>query len=260
MGGLDGKVAVVTGAARGIGAVTARCLAEHGAAVVVSDVDAAGAEAVAAELAGAGLAASACPCDVASAQEVEALVAHAERRHGGLDLLDHNAAWTSLRRDTDALGVDLEVWDRVMAVNARGALLLARAAVPAMERRGGGAIVNISSGAATVAEATRVAYGMSKAAVEQLTRHLCTRYGRRNIRANAVAPGLILTATARAALGEDRCQMVEARNPSGRAGTPKDVAEVVAFLLSDAAGYVNGQTVHVDGGLLVAGQLPVDDG
>ncbi len=112
--------------------------------------------------------------------------------------LDYNAAWSHPRLDTDAGQVDLDVWQRVIDTNTRGALLLARHAIPHMVERGGGAIVNISSGTSTIGESTRVAYGVSKAGINQLTRHLATRYGRDGIRANTVAPGFILTDTAQA--------------------------------------------------------------
>jgi len=147
------------------------------------------------------------------------------------------------------------VWDRVLRVNLRGGLLLARHAIPRMVARGGGSIVHISSGSGTIGEVTRVAYGVSKAGIDQLTRHLVARYGRLGIRANAVAPGLILTPVAEAALGEAAVGELVARVPAGRAGRPDDIADVVVFLLSDAARYVNGQTIHVDGGLRSVGIL-----
>jgi NAD(P)-dependent dehydrogenase (short-subunit alcohol dehydrogenase family) len=188
------------------------------------------------------------------------MVAAVTKRFGRLDIVDHNAAWTSFRGDTDALGVDLEVWDRVFAVNTRGALHVARAAIPAMLAGGGGAICNITSGAGTIAEVRRVAYGASKAAIGQLTRHLAVAYGRQGIRANAVAPGLILTPSAQAGLGPEQIATIEAANPTGRAGTPRDIANVVVFLCSDAASYINGQTIHVDGGQLIAGRIPPAQG
>jgi NAD(P)-dependent dehydrogenase (short-subunit alcohol dehydrogenase family) len=186
---------------------------------------------------------------------VEAFVAHAVSVFGGVDCVDHNAAWSHPRLDTDALGVDLGVWQRALDVTTRGALLLARHAIPHMIRRGGGSIVTISSGVSTIGESTRVAYGVSKAALNQLTRHLATRYGRDNIRANAVAPGFILTETAAANVPAEAQRQLAEANPMRRLGTPDDIARVVVFLCSDAAAYVNGQVLHVDGGHQIAGML-----
>jgi NAD(P)-dependent dehydrogenase (short-subunit alcohol dehydrogenase family) len=252
---LDGKVFVVTGGASGIGAATVRRLAADGAAVAVGDIDGDGAARIAGEVTESGGRALGCRCDMAEESDVAALVDAAVGEFGGLDGADHNAGWTNYAKDRDALEVDLDVWDRVLRVNTRGALVLARHAIPHLRARGGGSLVHISSGAGTIGEATRVAYGTSKAAIDQLTRHLAARYGREGIRANSVAPGLVLTDSARRGLSDDQVAHLAAANPSGRLGTPEDIAAVVAFLLSDDAGYINGQTIHVDGGLQVVGRL-----
>lgn len=254
-GPLAGKVVIVTGGASGIGAATVHRLAAGGAAVVVADLDEEGARAVAEEVTAGGADAMAVRCDLGEAEQVTDLVAQTVARYGGVDGIDHNAAWTSYRGDTDALGVDLDVWEKVLRVNARGGLLLSRAVVPHLLQRGGGSIVMISSGAGTIGEDTRVAYGMSKAALNQLTRHLANRYGRAGIRANAVAPGFVLTETAKRAMSDEQLDQLRAANPTGRLGRPLDIANVVAFLLSDESAYINGQTIHVDGGMLVAGRL-----
>lgn len=159
------------------------------------------------------------------------------------------------RLDTDAGTVDLAVWTRVLETNTRGALLLARHAIPEMIKRGGGSIITISSGTADIGESTRVAYGVSKAAINQLTRHLASRYGRDGIRANAVAPGFILTGTAGALVPTHIKDRLTAANPTRRLGTPDDIANVVVFLASDAASYINGQVIHVDGGHQIAGMM-----
>jgi NAD(P)-dependent dehydrogenase (short-subunit alcohol dehydrogenase family) len=122
-----------------------------------------------------------------------------------------------------------------------------------MIERGGGSIVNISSGTSTIGESTRVAYGVSKAAINQLTRHLAARYGRDGIRANAIAPGFILTETAAANVPQETQDRLAASNPTRRLGRPDDIAQVVVFLFSEAASYVNGQVLHVDGGHQIAG-------
>ncbi len=234
-------------------------LAALGAAVAVGDIDEEGAAEVARSVVAGGGRAIAQRCDMGDPEAVAALVDATVRAFGRLDGVDHNAAWTSFRRDTDAVGVDLDAWDRVLAVNARGALVLARHAVPHMAAAGGGSLVFISSGAGTIGEATRVAYGVSKAAIDQLARHLAARYGRQGIRANTVAPGFIRTDTAASAMTEAQLETLRAANPSGRLGEPLDIARVVGFLLSDDSSYINGQTIHVDGGQLVVGRLATTD-
>jgi len=254
-GALDGRVAIVTGAARGIGAATAVHLARLGARVAVTDRDGEGARSLADQLTGMGHDATGLTCDVAEPAEVAAMVADVEQRFGGVDLLDHNAAWTDFRTDRDAGEVDLDTWDRVLRTNATGGLLLVREVLPRMRARGGGAIVLISSGSASIGEHRRVAYGVSKAAVEQLGRHVAARYGRDGIRCNVVAPGFILTETAARGVSEaGRIRLAE-QNPLGRLGTPDDIAHAVGFLLSDSAAFVNGQVLRVDGGLTIAPRL-----
>ena len=245
----------MTGAARGIGAATAVHLATLGARVAVTDRHRDGALAVAADLVAAGHEAIGLTCDVSDAAAVAAMVADVEERLGWVDLLDHNAAWTDFRTDLDAEEVDLATWDRVFATNATGGLLLVREVLPRMRARGGGAIVLISSGSASIGEHRRVAYGVSKAAVEQLGRHVAARYGRDGIRCNVVAPGFILTETAARGVSEAGRARLAEQNPLGRLGTPEDVAHVVGFLLSDRAGFVNGQVLRVDGGLTVSPRL-----
>jgi NAD(P)-dependent dehydrogenase (short-subunit alcohol dehydrogenase family) len=254
-GRLDGRVAFVSGAARGIGRATVHHLCRLGARVAVTDKDGEAARAVAGELAGEGHEALGLACDVSDPDAVAAAVEATTTRFGGIDLLDHNAAWTDFRTDLGAEDVDLATWDRVLATNATGGLLLVRAVLPLMRARGGGAIVLISSGSASIGEHRRVAYGVSKAAVEQLTRHVAARYGRDGIRCNAIAPGFILTDTAARGVPEAGRARLADQNPLGRLGTPEDIAHAVGFLLSDLAGFVNGQVLRVDGGLTVSPRL-----
>jgi NAD(P)-dependent dehydrogenase (short-subunit alcohol dehydrogenase family) len=248
-------VALVSGGASDIGRATAVRLAEEGASVAVGDVALEAAEAVAAEVVASGGGAMATRCDVRDEASVAAFVTHAVTAFGGIDCLDHNAAWSHPRLDTDAVGVDLGVWERALDTTTRGALLLARHAIPHMVDRGGGSLVAISSGTSTIGESTRVAYGVSKAALNQLTRHLAVRYGRAGIRANAIAPGFVLTETAAANVPEDVQRRLADANPTGRLATPLDIADVVVFLCSDASRYVNGQVLHVDGGHQIAGVM-----
>jgi NAD(P)-dependent dehydrogenase (short-subunit alcohol dehydrogenase family) len=255
VGQLDGKVVLLSGGASDIGRATALLLAEEGATVTVGDVNEEAAEDVASAVTTAGGSAVGMSCDVRQETSVAAFVTRAVDEFGGVDCVDHNAAWSHPRLDTDAVGVDLGVWERAIETTTRGALLLARHAIPAMKARGGGSIVTISSGTGTIAESTRVAYGVSKAALNQLTRHLAVRYGRDGIRANAIAPGFILTATAAANVPDEVQQRLADANPTRRLGTPSDIARVVVFLCSDASDYINGQVINVDGGHQIAGMM-----
>jgi NAD(P)-dependent dehydrogenase (short-subunit alcohol dehydrogenase family) len=255
VGQLDGKVVLLSGGASDIGRATALRLAAEGAAVVVGDVATQAAESVAQQVASAGGRAVGFACDVRREESVAGFVECAVAEFGGVDAVDHNAAWSHPRLDTDAVGVDLGVWDRVLETITRGALLLARHAIPLMTARGGGSIVTISSGTSTIGESTRVAYGVSKAALNQLTRHLAVRYGPDGIRANAIAPGFILTDTAIANVPADVQRRLAEANPTRRLGTPDDIARVVVFFCSDASAYVNGQVLHVDGGHQIAGMM-----
>ena len=222
---------------------------------VVGDVSIDGATSVAAEVEGAGGRALGLLCDVRREDSVTAFVERAVAEFGTVDAVDHNAAWSHQRLDTDAVGVDLGVWQRAIEITTRGALLLARHAIPVMVAGGGGSFVAISSGTSTIGESTRVAYGVSKAALNQLTRHLAVRYGRDGIRANAIAPGFIHTETAATQVPADVQTRLAEANPTRRLGTPDDIARVVLFLCSDDAAYVNGQVLHVDGGHQIAGMM-----
>ena len=262
MGLLDGKVALISGGAFGIGRATALAMASAGAAVAIGDLYDQKAQLVVDQIHREGGRALAVRLDVGDDLSAEAFVKQAADTFGGVDLLDHNAAKTDFQHDLDALSVDLEAWDSVHRVNEKGALHLARHAIPIMIERGGGSIVNISSGSASIGERSRVAYGASKAGVEQLTRHLANRYGQDGIRANAVAPGFIVTESAERGVPQSMRDVLAAQNPLRRLGTPDDIANVVVFLLSDKASYINGQVIHVDGGTQIAGVLasaPISD-
>jgi NAD(P)-dependent dehydrogenase (short-subunit alcohol dehydrogenase family) len=252
MRGLKNKVVIVAGGATGIGKATALRLAEHAAKVVVGDVNASGAEAVAAEIRKAGGTALPVPFDISDDGSVAELIQAAVSAYGGLDAIHVNAADLSLcARDTDAVALDLELFDRTIAINLRGHLLCTRHAVPELLKRGGGAIVYTSSGAAFAGEPERVSYAISKAGINALMRHVASRWGKENIRANAIAPGLVLTEGAKANIPpEVRAMMIEAgRSP--RLGEPEDIAAMAVYLMSDDAFWINAQVIGVDGGMVM---------
>jgi NAD(P)-dependent dehydrogenase (short-subunit alcohol dehydrogenase family) len=253
MHGLVGKSAIVAGAGSGIGAATAARLAEEGASVVVADIHAANAERVAAEIVERGGRAVAASFDIADVTSVDKLVSRAVEAFGRLNVVHINAADLSAQtagRDTDVRTVPLEVFDRTIAVNLRGHLIMTKRVLPELLSAGGGSIVYTASAGALVGGTTRAAYGMSKAGVLALSRQVATTWGNDGIRSNVVAPGLILTEhvlelDADGALREQFLRTV----PSRRLGEPEDIAAAVTFLLSDDAGFINGQVLSVDGGL-----------
>src|SRR5687768_12684362 len=240
---MTGKVFVVAGGGSGIGEATAQTLARHGARVVVGDHRPGPAHEVARQITASGCEASAQAFDITDETSVRALIASAVDRYGGLDGIHVNAA------DLDAVDVPLEIYDRTLAVNLRGHLLCTRHAMPALLARGGGALVYTSSGAAFMGEPSRVAYAMAKSGLHALLRHVASRWGKQGIRANAVAPGLVMTETVRRAMSEEACAQVLAITRSPRLGTPEDIAAAVAFLLSDEAEWINGEVISVDGGV-----------
>jgi len=252
-GRLQDKVVVVAGGATGIGATTAGRMAREGARVVVGDLNAAGAEETVAAINAAGGDAISVAFDISDEAAVGELFAAAVARYGGVDHLFNVAADLSadcLGRDTDIVDLGLDVWDHTMAVNLRGFVLTMRVAIPLMIERGGGAIVNTSSVAAFVGEPQRPSYAAAKAAINALTRHVASRWGRDGIRCNSVAPGLIV-AHPEKLVGNEFWEGLRERNPSGRLGVSDDIASTVVFLLSDDASYVNGQVHRVDGGIMM---------
>jgi NAD(P)-dependent dehydrogenase (short-subunit alcohol dehydrogenase family) len=247
---VESKVFVVAGGGSGIGAATALRLARQGARVVVGDPRPGAAQHTAQQIVAAGGDAAAQTFDIVDDASVRALVAAAVDRYGGLDGIHVNSAdLDAVLHDSDAVEVPLAIVDRTLTVNLRGHLLCTRHAVPALLARGGGAIVYTSSGAAFMGEPSRVAYAMSKSGLHALVRHVASRWGKQGIRANAVAPGLVLTDAVRRAMSEDALAQVLAITRSPRLGKPEDIAATVAFLLSGEGEWINGQVISVDGGV-----------
>jgi NAD(P)-dependent dehydrogenase (short-subunit alcohol dehydrogenase family) len=250
-GRLAGKIAMITGAAKGQGAGVARLFAAEGAAVALLDVlDEAG-ERVAAEIRQAGGAASYFRCDVASAPEVEAAVEAAAAHLKGLDILYNNAAIIAYGRKVADLPV--EEWDRTLAVNLRGPFLCAKYALPHLIARGGGVIINVSSHGAFQASPVGVAhYGAAKGGLVTLTYYLASEYGGDGIRANCIAPGPIPTDLNKPFLGTPEGQALAAAYiPLGRVGDIDDIARAALFLASDEAKWITGAVLRVDGGIVI---------
>ncbi len=250
-----GKVAIVTGAAAGLGFAIAERLASDGAAVVLADVDLAAAEAARETLVGRGARSLAQRADVSDPAQVAALVARTLEKLGRLDVLVSNAGIGGTHAFLDE---PLEHWNRVLAVNLTGVFLCGQAAARAMLKQGSGRIVNVASISGVRAGSGRTAYGTAKAGVIQLTRQMALELGPRGINVNAVAPGPVETAlTLRDHTAETRAAY-NALIPLERYGTPQEIAAAVAFLASAEASYINGQTLFVDGGFTAAGMIARD--
>ena len=247
MGRLDGKVAIITGAAGGIGGATARLMASEGAAIALADVNEGGLADLVAELMGNGHHAIAQPTDVAREADVERLVKVTLERFGRLDILHNNAAY-GVAGDTDTVNTPDEVWQEMLNVIFFGTIYGCRHGIPAMIRTGGGSVINTSSGAARTGMASRPAYGAAKAAMETLTAYTATMYGRDGVRCNAIAPGFVTSPPALALFPPERLQAMAAGTVAPKLATPEDVARVAVFLASDDAGYVSGQVIACNGG------------
>ncbi|WP_219415285.1 SDR family NAD(P)-dependent oxidoreductase [Pseudonocardia nigra] len=246
-----GSSVIITGAASGIGRETALRFAREGALVTVADRDEAGARGTVDAITGDGGTARASVTDVAERTEVRAMVEGAVAAYGRLDVLHNNAYWAPLNRavaDTSE-----EEWSRTIAVTLTGVFLGCKFAIPHMVAGGGGAIVNTASTAALAATPAFAAYAAAKGGVVALTRSVAFDYGRRGIRCNAVAPGLVRTpATEPVFRDPERMRFLTEKLLVGRAGEPGDIAAAVLFLASAEAGFMTGQTMVVDGGRLIA--------
>ncbi|MFL5352038.1 SDR family NAD(P)-dependent oxidoreductase, partial [Archangium sp.] len=199
--------------------------------------------------------------DVSRESEVAALVAAAVEKFGGLDLLHNNAAALGpdvLGKDGDLLSLDVATFERTLQVNLTGAMLGCKHAIPHMLERGRGAIVNTSSAASLQGDVVRASYGSSKGGLNSLTRYVATMYGKRGIRCNAVAPGLVLTATGRAVMPPAMQELFLRHHLTPYLGEPEHVARAVVFLLSDGAAFITGETLRVDGGFTQHGPTVAD--
>jgi NAD(P)-dependent dehydrogenase (short-subunit alcohol dehydrogenase family) len=256
-GRLEGKVALITGAASGIGLASALRFAAEGARVACVDRDTDGVAASAQAITDAGGDAIALGADVSLAADTDRMVAETEAAFGRLDVLFNNAGIMHAA-DDDAVNTDEAIWDVTMAVNAKGVYLGCKAGIPALRRAGGGTIINTASFVAVMGAATpQLAYTASKGAVLALTRELAVVHARENIRVNALCPGPLRTELLMKVLDTDAKRGRRLVHlPMGRFGEAEEMADAALYLASDESSYVNGATFLVDGGLTAAYVTP----
>ena len=245
--GLGEKVCLITGGAQGIGEACARLFLEQGAKVVIVDVDKEKGQALASQLQQQGHEILFLASDVGNKVEVDAVIAQVLAKHGRLDVLVSNAG---IFKAAPFLEVSESDFDEVLRVNLKGAFLVGQAAARVMKEKGGGAIVHMSSVNAVMAIPEIASYNVSKGGLNQLTRAMALALADDGIRVNAVAPGTIATELATKAVltSDDARNKILGRTPMKRLGNPSEVAHVVAFLASDAASYITGEVITVDGG------------
>jgi len=247
---LENKVIAIAGGAGGIGAGVVRRLVREGARVAIGDFDLPAAKALAASLVKDGGDVIALEVNIDYDDSIASFVAATEKHFGGLDAFHANAAnFSHGNADTDPVEMPIEVYDDVMRTNAKGFFLCTRHAIPALLRRGGGSMVYTSSGAAHAADKVRPAYSMSKAAIHALMRHVAMRWGGDHIRANVIAPGVIITPKLEPIFVGELRQWAERRLAlKTRLGREEDIGAMVAHLISDDGAFITGQVLSVDGG------------
>jgi len=243
---LTGKVAIVTGSARGLGKGIADKLADLGAHVVVSDMNQEGAEAAVSEIKERGGSAEVFLCNVADKEEAKLLVEKTVEKHGKLDILVNNAG---INRDGMLHKMDHDQWDAVIAVNLTGVFNTMQPASAIMREQGNGRIINISS-ASWLGNVGQANYAAAKAGVVGITKTAARELGKKNVTVNAICPGFIDTDMTRG-VPEKVWDLMISKIPMGRAGKPEDVANCIAFLASEQASYINGEVINVGGGMVL---------
>lgn len=250
---LDGKVAIITGGASGMGRVAGAMFAREGARVVLADVSEEAAESAAAEVRAGGGDASAVVADVSQEADARRMVEHAVATHGRVDCLYNNAGIMPAA-DHSVIDTDVDTWDRVMAVNVRGVFLGCKYAIPRMVEQGSGSIINVASFVAILGcSVPQDAYTASKGAVLALTRSLAVQFAPKGVRTNAISPGPIETPLLMDWLvkDEEAKRIRLARNPTGRFGKPEEIVHVAIYLASDESRWTNGANLVIDGGITV---------
>ena len=244
---LEGKVAIVTGAAMGIGQATALLMAREGARVVVADLNLEAARATVDRIVSAGGTALALHLDAMDESSIEAMVRRTRETYGALHVLHNNVGGTDTSRDNTVVEMDWSYWNTAITLNLSSTVYACRCAIPLMIESGGGSIVNTSSMVALSGDVRPTAYAAAKGGVISFTRFVATQYGKQGIRCNAIAPGLILTprATPRPQAVLD---IFERHTLVPQHGQPEDIAYTALFLASDESRFINGQLIEVDGG------------
>jgi len=251
MGKLDGKTAVVTGGANGLGKAAALRLVEDGAAVLLADIDVDTAEKVAKQIVAQGGRAEAIRCDILNEQNIKETVDRAVAVYGSLDIMFNNAAALPqdlMMEDIDILTISTDGWDRMMAGVLRSVMLGCRHAIHQMLKQGGGSIINTSSMYGVSAFNRHPGYGTAKAGVIMLTQYVATAFSPKNIRCNAIAPSMIRTELLERTAPEELIKLNEESALTPKLGKPQDIANIVAFLASDDSAYLTGQVIRADGG------------
>lgn len=247
---LSGKIIVVTGAGGNLGGSMATLLAKRNAQVVLSDINEAAAGQICDEIKKQGGRAIVGAADVTKESDLQALMDFAAQEFGGIDVLVNNAGLIGQEHKIELLDLDSELWDRTLAVNLKSVFLASRSVLPHLIERGGGSIINISSASSLSGYLMVNAYAASKGGVNTLTKYIATQYGKKNVRCNAVLPGIHLSEEALERAGKESLDKLAEHCMLPRLGSPEDVAKVVAFLASDDAYYMTAQLIQVDGGFL----------
>lgn len=246
---LEGKVAIITGGASGIGAETAFTLAKHGAKVVVADFNEAGAKKMAERITAEGGIASHVFVNATQEESVKNMVDHAVKMFGKLDIL-HNNAGGSKPSDGDIASMTQDTWDFAIGLNLNAVLWGCKYGVLAMRENGGGSIINTASMSGLLGDHTYSAYGIAKAGVVNLTKYVATQEGKNYIRCNAIAPSVVETPATQAVFSDEVRNAYLKTNAVPRLGQPSDIAHAVLFLASDESGYMTGHTLLLDGGAM----------
>lgn len=247
-GRLNKRIAIVTGAAGGIGAASARRLAADGATIVLADIDVAAASGIARTIPGA----MAIGLDLTDENSVKTLASRVIADFGRIDILHNNAAIQNdaqRQKDLDVVNLDVSAWDLAMAVNVRGAMLMSKHVIPHMIAQGGGSIIHSASGFGVQGESTLTAYGSSKAALIHLNRMIATQYGKQNVRSNCMVIGFVLTPMAVESTPDVVKDILLSHHLTPALGQPEDIANLVAFLASDESKFITGAAIPIDGGV-----------
>lgn len=252
MGRVQGKVALLTGSASGIGMASAKLLAKEGAKVVIADFNEEAARETAENIITQGGEAATIFLDAGDGDSIKQAVDFTVEKFGKLDILFNNVGLTNIEKDLDVVNIDVDEWDRLLNINLKSVLHGCKYAIPHMIEAGGGSIINTASMAAYASDAIRLAYGASKAGVVNMTKYIATQYGKNNIRCNGVAPGLILTPAAKRNMSDELLDTFAKYNALPYHGEADDIGHTVVFLASDESKFITGQTIKVEGGHYLA--------